>query len=427
VKTLFKACSALLPVLLVTAHAPLDAKKKKQAAPVAAAPVYAPLPAMWFGLPTSKQGATTLVDILRRSSVEGFAEGPSLAVQAEAAIARAASGNPADVTAADNFLSDAWVKYVQFINLPVPDTQYGEAWMRPIMPSRAAILAQTRAAPLIDAHLKKISNVNSTYVAMRDAALAQTGLAGADLDKVRASLQRARAIPSAGRFILVDGASARLTMYENGHPVDSMKVVVGMPEFPTPMIVSNIYYATMNPYWHVPPHLVRKTVAPNARSQGAKYLKSRGYEVVDSWSQTANVLPASSVDWAAAAAGTAEPKIRQLPGKDNSMGKMKFNFPNTEGIYLHDTPLTEYFKRTNRALSNGCIRLEDAPRLARWLFAGQPVPNVTVPEQHMPIPARVPVVVTYLTAQLDSTGKLAFHNDVYGRDVMSPQRVASTN
>lgn len=425
-KTLFKACSALLPILLVTAHAPVDAKKKK-AAPPPAAPVYAPLPAMWFGLPTSKQGATTLVDILRRSSVEGFAEGPSLAVQAEAAIARAASGVPADVTAADNFLSDAWVKYVQFISSPVPGTQYGEAWMRPVMPSRAAILAQTRAAPSIEAHLKKISNVNPTYVAMRDAALAQTGLAGAELNKVRGSLQRARAIPSAGRFILVDAASARLTMYENGQPVDSMKVVVGMQEFPTPMIVSNIYYATMNPFWHVPPHLVRGKLAPKAKVGGAKYLKTAGYEVVDSWSDKANILPASSVDWAAAIAGTAEPKIRQLPGPTNSMGKMKFNFPNTEGIYLHDTPQPEHFAKSNRAISNGCIRLEDAQRLARWLFAGQPVPKVTVPEQHIPIPARVPVVVTYLTAQLDSSGKLAFQNDVYGRDVISPQRVASTN
>ncbi len=425
-KNLYKAGVALLPLLMMTAHAPAVAKKKK-APPLPAAPVYAPLPAMWFGLPTSKQGATALVDILRRSSVEGFSEGPSLAVQAEAAISRATSGNPADVTSAENFLSDAWVKYVQFINSPVPNTQYGEAWMRPTMPSRPAILAQVRAAPLIEAHLKKVSNVNPTYVAMRDAAMAQAGLAGADLDKVRGSLQRARAIPASGRFILVDGATARLWMYENGRPVDSMKVIVGMPELPTPMIISNIYYATMNPYWHVPPHLVKKSLAAKAKVGGAKFLKGQGYEVVDSWSENANILPASGVDWAGAIAGTAEPKIRQLPGPTNSMGKMKFNFPNTEGIYLHDTPTRQHFAKTDRAISNGCIRLEDAPRLARWLFAGQPVPKVSVPEQHMPIPARVPVIVTYLTAQLDTAGKLAFERDVYGRDVTAPQRVASTN
>ena len=149
-----------------------------------------------------------------------------------------------------------------------------------------------------------------------------------------------------------------------------MKVIVGDKEklgLPTPMIASVIWYATFNPYWHVPDHLVRKTLAPHVVNDGEKYLKANGYEVVSDWAAT-EILPASSVDWKAAAAGTVHVKIRQLPGPTNSMGKLKFNFANPEGIYLHDTPTKSKFALSNRALSNGCIRLEDAQRLGRWLL-----------------------------------------------------------
>ena len=132
--------------------------------------------------------------------------------------------------------------------------------------------------------------------------------------------------------------------------------------------------------------------------QGEAYLKKSGYEVVSDWNGT-QVLPASSVDWKAVAAGTVHIKIRQLPGPTNSMGKMKFNFANPEGIYLHDTPNKALFAQSNRALSNGCIRLEDAKRLGRWLLGREPVAPTAAAEQHVSLPQGVPVYVTYLTAQ----------------------------
>ena len=172
--------------------------------------------------------------------------------------------------------------------------------------------------------------------------------------------------------MLVDAAAARLWMYEDGRAMDSMKVIVGKPQYATPMIASVIHYATLNPYWHVPDHLVRELVAANVVKQGINYLKQRGYEVVSEYSDKAEVLSPASVDWKAVAAGRATAKIRQLPGENNSMGSVKFSFANGEGIYLHDTPDKALFAKEQRTLSNGCVRVEDAPKLARWLLGRDP-------------------------------------------------------
>src|SRR3546814_10865626 len=90
-----------------------------------------------------------------------------------------------------------------------------------------------------------------------------------------------------------------------------------------------------------------------------------GMEVLSDWSASPRVLPPSSVDWAAVAAGTQQVRLRQLPGRDNSMGRAKFLFPNDEGIYLHDTPDKDLMAKRDRHLSHGCIRLEDARRLGQ--------------------------------------------------------------
>jgi murein L,D-transpeptidase YcbB/YkuD len=203
-----------------------------------------------------------------------------------------------------------------------------------------------------------------------------------------------------------------------------MKVIVGKPQYATPMIASTIYYATLNPYWHVPDHLVREIVAANVVKQGAGYLKTRGYQVVSDYSDEAEVLPPSSVDWKAVAAGRAKAKIRQLPGAGNSMGEVKFSFPNGEGIYLHDTPDKTLFAEAQRTLSNGCVRLEDAPKLARWLIGSDPRAQGTKPEQHIRLPHGVPIYITYLTAT-PSGEALNFVDDVYGRDHQGQAKTAA--
>ena len=202
-------------------------------------------------------------------------------------------------------------------------------------------------------------------------------------------------IPVHGRYVLVDAASARLYMIDDGRVQDSMRVIVGKPETPTPELKSVLNYETLNPYWHVTADLTRTLIAPNVLKLGAAYLTDRGYEILSGWGPDAEVLPPESVDWKAVAAGTAQVFVRQRPGPANSLGEFKFDLPNGDGIYLHDTPRKELFDQDTRALSHGCVRLEDAPRLAAWLLGKDP-PAASAPEQHVLLPRPVPIKISYL-------------------------------
>lgn len=425
----------LLAATVLTALVPAaaDAKKKQPVPPpppvVRVAPTD-PVEAyyyhhgdapIWFRDAASRAAGAKLSGILRRSTIDGFAYGPQLAVQVDAALAQAASGNPAAIKAAELTLSKAWVAYLQHLRKPPQGLIYGYALLQPHSRADQILLTAAASGSGLGDHLDRSSDVNAIYKQMRDAALAQ-GMTVPD-ERLLANLERARILPSGGRFILVDAATQRLWMYENGQPVDSMKVIVGTPETPTPMIASIMHYVTLNPYWNVPPNLIRKTVAPSAVKQGQAYLKRNGYEVVSGWEKDAPVIPAADVDWKAIQAGK-NVRIRQLPGPLNSMGKMKFPFPSGQDIYLHDTPSKDKFSLTDRALSNGCIRLEDAQRLARWLMRGQnPVPPTSDPEQFVTLPQGVPIYLTYLTAQ-PANGKLTYTDDFYGWDGR-PERQAA--
>ena len=198
------------------------------------------------------------------------------------------------------------------------------------------------------------------------------------------SLDRARDMPVQDRYVMVDTAGARLYMIDDGRIVDSMKVIVGKadPSTQTPMLASTIYYATLNPYWHVRPELMRSLIASNVLEQGLGYLKSHGYQVMPADGSSTCSIP-SKVDWQAVADGRETVRVRQLPGPANSMGQIKFGFPNDSDIYLHDTPNKDLFAQDDRGLSHGCIRLEDAERLGRWLMGRDPQAASARPEHHV--------------------------------------------
>ena len=211
-------------------------------------------------------------------------------------------------------------------------------------------------------------------------------------------------IPLRGPFLLVDAASARLYMIQDGRVQDSMRVIVGKPETPTPELKTVLNYETVNPYWHVTPDVAKTVIAPRVLKEGDAYLNKQGYQVVSAFARDAQVLPASSVDWKAVAEGNAQVFVRQLPGPANSLGHFKFDLPNSDGYYLHDTPRKELFAQDTRALSHGCVRLEDAERLARWLLGKDP-PVAAAPEEHVLLPRPVPITISYLDSH--SQGQLA--------------------
>ena len=365
---------------------------------------------------TASSAATgELLNALQRSPLDGLASGPVLAAQAQALLARAQAGDAAARASAERLLSYAWVQYVQALQTPPAGMIYADAWVKPRRDSAASILERTAAARSLANHVRSTVNVNPIYAELRDAAWAAAQANGGQLDpRVLASLERARDIPPQGRYVMIDTAGARLYMIEDGRVADTMKVIVGKadPSTQTPMIASTIYYATLNPYWHVSAEMVRSLIARNTLDQGLGYLKSRGYQVMSTDGQ---MLDPAKVNWRAVAAGSDSVLVRQLPGPLNSMGRIKIPFPNGSDIYLHDTPNKDLFAQDDRSLSHGCIRLQDAERLGRWLMGRDPQAASTEPEQNVLLPKPVPIYVTYLTAHVKD-GQLSFVDDAYGRD-----------
>jgi murein L,D-transpeptidase YcbB/YkuD len=382
-------------------------------------------PKIWFRSGTADPATAQLVAILKRAPFDGLASGPALAAQVEQALAQAQSGKPEDVTAAERILSTAWVQYAQRVKAPTIGMIYAYPVLQPQGSRTDQILLTAASAPSLSTYLTSVSNVNPIYAQLRDTAWAQAQVDGNFTPDPRllANLDRVRSLPASGRFLLVDAGSSTLTLYQNGQVVDSMKVITGTNELPTPMIASYMYYITYNPYWHAPDHLVRKTIAPNVLKLGLSYFKSHGYDVVDQWSEHPQVIDPKTIDWKAAAAGTLHLKIRQDPGPLNSMGILKFPFPNPEDIYLHDTPDHEKFTKANRNLSNGCVRVEDAKRLGRWLLGRDPVSPGRDAEIRVQLPQSTRIYLTYITAQVRD-GKLSYLPDLYGWDRSPPTQFA---
>jgi murein L,D-transpeptidase YcbB/YkuD len=242
------------------------------------------------------------------------------------------------------------------------------------------------------------------------------------------NLERARALPAGnGRYVIVNAPAARLYMYENGQVVDSMRVVAGRPDpiAQTPMMNAFIRYVALNPYWNSPADITAKKLAPTILKEGRAYFTKRGYELLSDWGDHPRILDPMSIDWRAVQAGRIQARLRQKPGPANSMGKMKFMFPNSQGIWLHDTPEQEKIDEAARLQSNGCVRLEAAPRLLNWLFNGRP-PKAkgAKPEQKVILPQLVPIYLTYLTAVPSGTS-IVYFDDFYGKDRARLSRMAS--
>jgi L,D-transpeptidase YcbB len=242
------------------------------------------------------------------------------------------------------------------------------------------------------------------------------------------NMERAKRLPAPQeqrKYAVVDAGGARLSLWENGRKVDEMKVVVGKAETATPMMAAYIKYASVNPYWNVPPELVRSLVAPRVAAQGVSYLTDREYQVLTDYSTDAKIIDPHSVDWQAVVDGREEVRLRRLPSPANSMGMMKFMLPNYFGIYLHDSPEKAHFTKNELWISNGCVRVEDYKRFARWLFDGY-VPSGKNPkiEEEVDLPQPVPVYMTYLTVAPTADG-VQFRADPYGRDAHLMERYGS--
>jgi len=378
---------------------------------------------LWFS-PRSGAAAQQLVQLLSTASADNLDPRRYNVRNLSRAVQAASSGNPAAVQQAEALLSTAFVAYVSDLK---HDPGLGEIYvdreLKPSAPSAAAILGQAAAAPSLADYVQKMGWMNPIYANLRLALASRLYLNPQQRHLLALNLERARVLPSGnGRYVIVNAPAARLYMYENGQVVDSMRVVAGRPDpiAQTPMMAAFIRYIALNPYWNSPADITAKKLAPTILKEGRAYFKNRGYELLSDWSDNARVIDPMSIDWHAVAAGRVQARLRQKPGPANSMGKMKFMFPNAQGIWLHDTPEKEKIEEAARLQSNGCVRLEAAPRLARWLFNGRPPsPKGARPEQKVNLPAPVPVYLTYLTAVPSGTS-IVYFDDFYGKDRVQP-------
>ena len=373
---------------------------------------YAPL---W--LTGGRRGAEVeaLLDTLSSAHLDGLVPADFLA-PARSALDTAAAGSSGEVAQAEIALSQAFTNYVRASRrAPNAEVIYGEPGYA-ALPLPRTVLAHAAQAPVLVEYMKSVGWMHPHYRDLRHRLQSSTGARPNQDRLVRLNLERARALPAyLSRYILVDTTAAQLLFYDGGQLRDTMKVVVGTSDDPTPMIVSTIYYATLQPYWHVPTDLTQERIAPRVVSEGLGYFNGRGYEVSTDWTPAARIIDPATVDWKAVAAGQTKVFVRQKPGPRNGMGKFKFQFANDLGIYLHDTSAKQLFAEGTRGLSAGCVRLEDAERFGALLNGGTPLPSAAHPEQHVPLPEGVPLFITYLSMAADG-GQIVERGDPYGWD-----------
>jgi L,D-transpeptidase YcbB len=380
---------------------------------------------LWLS-PSSGAAAQQLVSLLATSQADRLNPRRYNVKALGRALDEARRGSPAAVQRAEAMLSAAFVAYARDQRHDPGGIIYVDPQLRPVPASAAELLGAAARAPSLSDYVQAMGWMNPIYTKLRAAIASQMYRTDSERRVLELNLERARGLPAGnGRYVIVNPPAARLYMYENGQVVDSMRVVAGRPDpiAQTPMMNAFIRYVALNPYWNSPADLTSKLLAPRVLKGGRTYLNTHGYEVLSDWSDHARVIDPMSVDWHAVAAGKPI-RMRQKPGPANSMGRMKFMFPNAQGIWLHDTPEKEKIEDAGRLQSNGCVRLEDAARLERWLFDGRPPSWKSArPEQKVNLPAPVPLYITYLTAVPSGTS-IVYFDDFYGKDRSEARRFA---
>lgn len=237
------------------------------------------------------------------------------------------------------------------------------------------------------------------------------------------NIQRLRILPgNVNTGIMVNIPNYQLTYYLNGNEVLSSRVIVGRPSRKTPLMSSALNNVVVNPPWNVPTTLVREDIVPKARNNPT-YFQQHGYQVLSGWSNDAEVIDPTMIDWAMVSPSHFPYRIRQEPGASNSLGRYKFNMPSSDAIYLHDTPNHNLFSKDIRALSSGCVRVNKASELANMLLqdAGWNDTRISSALQggnttYVSIRHRIPVKLFYLTAWVAEDGKPQFRTDIYNYD-----------
>jgi L,D-transpeptidase YcbB len=236
-------------------------------------------------------------------------------------------------------------------------------------------------------------------------------------NKLIASMERLRWLPKdlGSRHVFVNQAAQQLAVMDNGRMIWSTNVVVGKPLTQTNAFSDTFDDVVVNPSWTMPQGIFLRDYLPKLRSNSA-YTDKKGYKVYDSKGKQ---ISSKSINWNSVGTNSTY-RITQPPGNSNSLGNLKFNFPNKHAVYLHDTPQKELFSESVRTFSNGCVRVENPRELAQVLLGldaealeAQIDKGAT---KSIKVPVKTRVHLYYFTAWPDETGKIQYYSDSYGRD-----------
>ena len=242
------------------------------------------------------------------------------------------------------------------------------------------------------------------------------------INQIRVNLERGRWVfkDVQGDFFIINIAGFKAYLIRDNQLAWTSRVVIGRTYRKTPVFKSEIKYMIFNPSWTVPPGILRNDVLPKARKNPA-YIHEQGFDVLDRNNQR---IDPDSLDWAAYSGKNFPYTVRQPPGEHNALGRIKFVFPNSHFVYLHDTPHKELFDQTQRTFSSGCIRIENPLQLAELLlndgehWSQQQIEDTIAngETQIIHLPKPVTIMIMYWTVVIEPDGVVQFRKDVYGRD-----------
>lgn len=245
------------------------------------------------------------------------------------------------------------------------------------------------------------------------------------LRQVVLNMERWRWLPQdlGPRHILVNIANFELDVFESDQIVLAMRVMVGKDYRRTPVFSDRMNYLVLCPYWHVTRNIAVNDKLPLIRKD-AGYLTKQNMKLFRGWGADTKEIDPTTIDWSQITARNFSYRLRQDPGPINALGRVKFMFPNSFNVYLHDTPSRELFAKTERAFSSGCIRVEKPVDLAEYVLRGDPQwtrANIETAikkweEQTVRLPEPIPVHLLYWTAWANEDGSINFRRDIYGRD-----------
>jgi murein L,D-transpeptidase YcbB/YkuD len=384
------------------------------------------LPA-WMDGDKASPRAAAIIDALKHSEDHGLDPARYDTDRFQQAVAAAAQNKGryelASIPELDARLTYAYLRYAADLLgwSGNPKAVYATWLVAPNNTDLAEHLATAISSGKVRESLEELAPSHLQYKGLQTALQHERANPTGHIDQIRINLERWRWMPRdlGDRYVFVNVPAYQMQLMEGNTPALAMRVIVGDPKHPTPLFSDEMTTVVFSPNWNVPESIIRKEMLPKLVND-PDYLQRQDIQVVGT---SGDVVDAQAVDWSdeQSVAGL---HFRQEPGPKNALGLVKFLFPNQFDVYLHDTPTDSLFNKERRALSHGCIRLENPVALAQYVLRDKPewTPEKISAamnaghEQGVPLKDHLPVHIGYFTAWVNADGTVTYTDDPYKLD-----------